>query len=69
MRSVQESHDDNKWKAATSYLERVLLLIERVWRESRTVMDLSLRQRFRHWHQALGQLHEALATRQNGTAS
>ena len=69
MPSLQQSHDDSKWKAALTYLvERVLLFIERVWRERRSSMDLPLQQRIRYWHHTIGHLHEALQIRQSGRA-
>ena len=68
MQRVPESQDDSNWKAAhfRAYLERILLLIERIWRDRRWSIDLSLQQRLRYWHRLFGQLYEALEARQNG---
>ena len=69
MASELESQDDSKWKASAhfmAYLERVLLSIERMWRDRRSSMDFPLQERLRLWHRTLGQLHEALETRQSG---
>jgi hypothetical protein len=66
MQSVPESELDSKWEAPEQFialLDRVLLLIERIWRHRLTSMDLPLQERFRDGHRALGHLREELEAR------
>jgi hypothetical protein len=67
MQSVPESDLDSKWEAPEQFialLDRVLLLIECIWRHRLASIDLPLQERFRDGHRALGQLRDELEARQ-----
>jgi len=60
MQSVQEYEDGSKRKILVVFLNRALLLIERMW----GMNDLLLRKRLSDAHRALGELRDELDIRQ-----